>query len=322
MKIKRSISYIIIALVYAAASGVGIAVFYAFNKSLSVWLSLLIADVCATAFTFIFSLVFKNASVYDPYWSVQPLVILVCFAIVRGLSLSGVLLLGVIALWSVRLTANWAYTFKGMEHQDWRYTEIKEKTGVLFPLVSFVGIHLMPTLVVYLCTMPAVYLIIAKPDFVIDSIAPLMLSIFGIALEAIADTQMHIYKKDRKTVFIEIGVWKHSRHPNYLGEILMWWGVALFCVAHLPSLWRLIVGAFVNTLLFFFVSIPLADGRQSKKEGFEEYYKRTNPLFPMKKAVRPVNKYLGGRRVLLEEIESTETDESAEKKHEVEKTTV
>ena len=321
MRIKRSISYIIIALVYLLASGVGIATFYALHSHLSVWLALLVADVCATVATFIFSLVFKNASVYDPYWSVQPLVILVCFAVIYGLSLPGALLLGAIALWAIRLTANWAYTFGGMEHQDWRYTMIKEKTGALFPLVSLVGIHLMPTLVVYLCTLPAVYLIMVKPSLVFDSLAPLALCALAITLQAIADIQMHIYRKDRKTTFIELGLWKHSRHPNYLGEILMWWGVALFCVAHVPSAWHLILGAVVNSCLFFFVSIPMADDRQSKKEGFEAYYKRTNALLPMKKAVRPVNKYLV-RKVLLEELEQKEALIEPEKEKNTEETTV
>ena len=84
------------------------------------WLSLLIADVIATVVTFIFSLIFGNASVYDPYWSVQPPVILAAFAIGKELTLFGVLLLVVVFFWGIRLTANWAYTFASLNHQDWR----------------------------------------------------------------------------------------------------------------------------------------------------------------------------------------------------------
>lgn len=286
MKIKRSISYLIIALVYALASGVGIAVFYA-SRTLGVWLALLVADVCATIATFVFSLIFKNASVYDPYWSVQPLVILIAFSFIYKLSLASALLLAVVALWSLRLTANWAYTFHGMEHQDWRYTMLREKTGALYPVVNLIGIHLVPTVIVYLCTMPAVLLIMAKPSLVLVSLAPLCVSLLGIGLEAVADIQMHIYKKSKATPFIRTGLWEHSRHPNYLGEILMWWGVALFCISHLPSLWYLFAGALANTLLFLFVSIPLAEDRQSRKEGYIEYYNATNALIPLRKAVKP-----------------------------------
>lgn len=91
------------------------------------WLSLLIADVVATVVTFIFSVIFDNASVYDPYWSVQPPVILVAFAVGQELTLFGVLLLIVVNFWGIRLTANWAYTFANLNHQDWRYTMLKEK---------------------------------------------------------------------------------------------------------------------------------------------------------------------------------------------------
>ena len=60
-------------------------------------------------------------------------------------------------------------------------------------------------------------------------------------------------------------------------------GIALYVVCVIPKLWYIIFGAFINTLMFIFISIPLADGRQSKKSGFEEYKKQTRMLLPIKK---------------------------------------
>ena len=80
-----------------------------------------------------------------------------------------------------------------------------------------------------------------------------------------------------------LGLWKHSRHPNYLGEILVWGGVGLSVVCAAPSAWYLAAGAVANTLLFLAVSIPMADKRQSRKEGFAEYKKQTRMLLPIKK---------------------------------------
>ena len=80
MKQNRAFSFIAVALVYILAAAVGI-VTYLFLP-FSAWLNLLIADTVATIFTFIFSLIFKNASVYDPYWSVQPIVIGASYIIV------------------------------------------------------------------------------------------------------------------------------------------------------------------------------------------------------------------------------------------------
>ncbi|MCH5148803.1 MAG: DUF1295 domain-containing protein [Clostridiales bacterium] len=279
---NRVASFIIIFLVYAiaAASGVVSYIFLPFDF----WLNLLLADVIATAVTFIFSLIFGNASVYDPYWSVQPIVIVIAFAIKAPvLGVAQLLPMIAIFIWGVRLTANWAYTFHGLEHQDWRYTMLKQNTGKAYPLVNFLGIHLVPTLIVYLCTLPAVFTLVYSPEFNAGSIVFFILSILAVVLQGTADIEMHAFRKKRTGGFIRNGLWKYSRHPNYLGEILMWWGVGLAFVCIMPEHWYLLGGALANTLLFLFISIPLADRHQARKEGFEEYKASTRMLFPIKK---------------------------------------
>ena len=139
LKQNRIASFIMVALVYVLATAVGILVYNSLD--LAWWISLLIADVVATVLTFIFSLIFNNASVYDPYWSVQPPIILIAFALGKELNVFGILLILVVFYWAIRLTANWAYTFKNLFHQDWRYTMLKEKTGVFYPLINFIGIR-------------------------------------------------------------------------------------------------------------------------------------------------------------------------------------
>ena len=281
IKQNRAASFAVLALVYILAAALGVAVY--FSLGLDWWLSLLIADIAATVFTFVFSLIFKNASVYDPYWSVQPPVILAAFAIGKNLTLFGILLLVAVFFWAIRLTANWAYTFGNLNHQDWRYTMLDEKTGAFYPIVNFVGIHMVPTLVVYGCILPAVYAIREGLDANIGSILFLCLSLGAATMQGVADIEMHKFRKNRDGAFIRRGLWKYSRHPNYLGEILMWWGVALSVICAAPEAWYLCAGALANTVLFLAVSIPLADGRQSRKEGFEEYKRQTRMLLPIKK---------------------------------------
>lgn len=281
IKNNRAASFGVLFVIYALAAVLGV---WAYSLlDLSVWLGLLIADMAATVFVFVFSLIFSNASVYDPYWSVQPPVILAAFMAVRGADIFGILLLAVISLWAVRLTANWAYTFGGLSHQDWRYTKLCEKTGAFYPLINFIGIHTVPTLVVYGCTLPAVYAVVCGFEMNVYSVIVLSVSLFAMTLQGTADVQMHKYRRARNSPFIRTGLWKYSRHPNYLGEILMWWGVGASVVIAEPSAWYLLAGAVANTALFMFVSIPLADGRQSKKAGFEEYKRATRMLLPIKK---------------------------------------
>lgn len=281
IKQNRVLSFMIVALVYAIANAVGIIVYQALTFEW--WLSLLIADVAATVATFLFSVLFGNASVYDPYWSVQPIVILIAYAIGVRMTLIRILLLVCVGFWGLRLTANWAYTFKNLTHQDWRYTMLKEKTGAFYPLVNFVGIHLVPTLVVYACTLPAAYAFLYDFAANAGSIVFFALALCSAFWQGIADIQMHAFRKSGTGGFIRKGLWKYSRHPNYLGEISMWWNVAFLVICASPSVWYLAAGALANTVLFFAVSIPMADRRQAKKEGFAEYESQTRALLPLKK---------------------------------------
>lgn len=274
-------SYIVVVFVYILASVVGVLVYQALTFDW--WWNLLIADVVSTAVTYVFSVIFSNASMYDAYWSVQPLVIIGGLAIGQQMTPFRILLIIVIFIWGIRLTVNWAYTFPNLTHQDWRYTMIAEKTGCFYQPVSFLGIHLFPTIVVYLCVLPAAYAFINWSEFHPLNAICLAVSLGAAILQGIADFQMHRFRKNRTGSFIRDGLWKYSRHPNYLGEILMWWGVALSVVSVFPSRWYLIVGAVVNNIMFLVVSIPMADKRQARKPGFEEYKRETNMLLPIKK---------------------------------------
>ncbi len=291
MKIKenRAASFLIVTLVYLLAGAVGILTYLVCDGHFAV--RLLIADVAATVLTYIFSLIFKNASVYDPYWSVQPAVILVAYAISDGLNAFGFLLLCAVLLWAIRLTANWAYTFHGLSHQDWRYTMLANTCGKLYQPVNFIGIHLVPTLIVYACTLPAVYAIELQAEPNVLALIALAVCPLAVTLQGVSDFQMHRYRKKRlsgetDSPFIRDGLWRHSRHPNYLGEIIMWWGVGAASVLALGAHPYLLLGAFLNTLLFLFVSIPMADKRQSRKEGFAEYKSQTRILLPIAKHPR------------------------------------
>ena len=280
---NRALSFIILSIVYILATAALIGVYILFiPTSVLFWAILLIADIVATVVVFEFSIIFKNASVYDPYWSVMPIVIVVAYAIFMPTATALIPIITVL-IWGVRLTANWAYTCKGLTHQDWRYTMLKEKTGKGYIFFNFLGIHLVPTLVVYGCILPVVFIFVYEPEFNAGVAVFCALSLCAVLLQGIADCTMHKFRKEGKGGFIRTGVWKYSRHPNYLGEIVMWWGIALAAVCAMPDKWWLIAGAVANTLLFLFISIPLADGRQSRKEGWAEYKANTRMLFPIYK---------------------------------------
>ena len=284
IKSSRAASFIAAALIYVIAACAGTAIYMALPFAF--WLNLLIADIAATVIVFVFSLIFKNASVYDPYWSVQPMVILALYSLYDGVDLVSLFPLIAVVFWGLRLTANWAYTFRGFSHEDWRYVQLREKTGKLYPLVNFFGIHLIPTLIVYACTLPAVFMYRSAKA----ALRPICLIFFAVSigaavLQLIADVQMHRFHNKGNRGINDSGLWKYARHPNYLGEILMWWGIGLYSVFAMMDRWYLLVGALLNTVLFLSVSIPMMEKRQARKRGFTDYKRRTRLLIPIKKHV-------------------------------------
>jgi len=277
---KRTLSFIAIFVIYMMATVLGIAVFILLPGK-TVLFKLFIADVAATIFVWFFGMVMKNSSVYDPYWSYTPLVIVIGLVVhYQTWNLGNILLIAVIALWSIRLTGNWAYTFKGIDHQDWRYTKYKTENNRFWFFINLFGINLMPTLVVFVAMIPVLYYVREYSYFNIYQVLALLLSLAAISLELISDVQLHRFRKTASPGDIMThGLWRYSRHPNYLGEILMWWGIYLLLVAVNPEYWYLFVCPSVNTLLFLFISIPLMEKRLlANKPGYAKYRQQTSLL--------------------------------------------
>jgi steroid 5-alpha reductase family enzyme len=232
-------------------------------------LVILAADLAATAVVFFFSLSTNNSSVYDPYWSVVPPVITLYWAM-RPEDIANperqIIVGGLVLAWAVRLTFNWVRRWEGLGWEDWRYTDFRAQWGRLYWPGSFFGIHLVPTLIVYLSCLP---------------LWPAMAG-GAIWLETVADRQLHRFlATPGRRGTLATGVWAWSRHPNYLGEVLFWWGLWLFGVAAEPGFWWTIVGPVIMTALFVFISIPMMDKRMlSRRPDYAEHCRRVPALWP------------------------------------------
>jgi steroid 5-alpha reductase family enzyme len=240
-------------------------------------------DLLATIVVFAVSIVVRNASLYDPYWSVAPAVIVAAW--VWHHNAGGgrqVAVLVLMLVWAVRLTANWAWSWRGLRHEDWRYVQIREQRPRLVPwwLISLTGIQLMPTLVVFaglLAVWPAVKA--NERSFGLIDVLAVVVTGTSIAIEATADWQLRRHARPGQT--LDTGLWRYSRHPNYLGEIGFWWGLWLFALAAAPSWWWTVAGPIAMALLFTFVSVPLMDRRSlSRRPGYAEHMRAVPALFP------------------------------------------
>ena len=139
---SRITSFLLILAIYALAFFIGLFVFNLFNN-MHVLVSFFLADIAATLVVWGFGILFANSSVYDPYWSVTPIVILAFWMIIKGrsITITDILFLVAIIVWAVRLTLNWAIRWKGLNHQDWRYVMLKEKSPRLWFLTNLTGIN-------------------------------------------------------------------------------------------------------------------------------------------------------------------------------------
>jgi len=245
---------------------------------------LFLIDVFITLFIFMFSFRFGNASMYDPYWSVIPAFI-IGYWWYSTMAMPNYLVWGitsaVVLVWSVRLTHNWARGWQGMQHEDWRYLKLKEETGKWYLMVNFLGIHLFPTLLVWVASIPLAYIFTSNEAFTFVNWGGVLLAILGIGLELISDNQLRKFKKaaDAKAI-LATGIWSKIRHPNYLGEILFWWGLyAMSINSYTP--WYISSGAAGITLLFIFISIPMMDKHLlQNRPSYATYMLKVGALLP------------------------------------------
>jgi len=285
--VSRAASLVRVALAYAVAVGVGAAWLYAGPDSSYLWLDALVADVLATLVVFGFSRAHHNSSFYDAYWSVIPPLLALYWwseSTPDVDQLRSWLVIGVILVWAVRLTANWVITFPGLHHEDWRYPMVRERAGRLEVVADLVGIHLVPTLQVFLGMVP-VYVVttgVGREVGWLDYLA-VVVGLGAVLLELVADTQMHRFARTKQPgQVMDQGLWAWSRHPNYLGEITFWFALALFGLAAFPaSWWWIFVGAVAMLLLFLLVSIPMMEERSlERRPAYAEVVARVPRLFP------------------------------------------
>jgi steroid 5-alpha reductase family enzyme len=280
----RSFAYITVAYVVALAVAwlVARAIGAASPLAVVAW-----ADLAATVTVFAFSIAANNTSVYDPYWSVAPIAIAPFYAL--HASASGaplgrqILVCALVIAWGLRLTYNWARGFHGLSHEDWRYVDIREKTGRGYWPASFAGLHLFPTVQVYLGCLPlSVALTSARPLGPLDALAAVV-TLGAILIETIADEQLRAFRRSKREPgeIMARGLWAYSRHPNYFGEIGFWWGLFLFALAVDPGAWWTGIGALAITAMFVFASIPLIDKRSAaRRPEYAEHVKRVSMLVP------------------------------------------
>lgn len=241
----------------------------------------------ATLIIFIVSVFLSDVSVYDPYWSVAPPAMLLAnIQKYRLTNVNAVLLLILVSIWSLRLTVNWYITYKGIGCEDWRYAQYRKRLSPIpFQLISFFGLHFVPTVVVYGGMVSALYAI-REERFALLSLAGVVIMLAAVALEHVSDWTIHRFLREhgQEKRTCNVSVWSRSRHPNYLGEMLFWTGMYVYFVALCPQIWYKGLGFLSIIALFLLVSIPMMEKHNlERRPDYARYRERTPMLVPLPK---------------------------------------
>lgn len=252
---------------------------YLRKNGYSIIISSLMVDILMTISIFIVSIKSNNSSVYDPYWSVIPPFILLAWMIdLNSINQMTILLLIAVLIWAYRLTRNWAIDFKGFTHEDFRYVDFRNMFGKGYWVISFLGIHLFPTLIVLLGMMPLLYVLTEPILYVLFIYIGVLAMISGAIISFFADGQLRSHRKNSTHTSISSGLWSYSRHPNYFGEVLFWFGIFLVSLStgfhFINSL-----GFISMFLLFNLFSIPKMESKLKKNKDDYTHIIETTPRF-------------------------------------------
>ena len=252
------------------------------NIDLNGWLLILAWHIFATLIIFIFSNIHKNSSIYDPFWHVAPIPIVFHTADQSTLPVIELyLVLSAFLFWSLRLTYNWYLNWTNLDHEDFRYIDLKNNNRFLAFINDLFGIHLIPTLIVNASLYP-IYIALTSDSLSNLVYVGFILIIVAVTVQYISDDQMRKFRKDDKNFgkTMKYGLWKYSRHPNYFGEVSFWFGIYLFALASGETSILLLACPMLMLALFVFISCPMMDNRSLKKRSdYREYMKKTPQLF-------------------------------------------
>lgn len=193
----------------------------------------------------------------------------------------GVTLL-LILVWGIRLSI-FLYNRNKVKGEDARYEEMRKNWGENANVYAFFQVFMLQGFFMFIISLPIIHIQnFSIPVFKITDVAGIILWVIGFYFEAIGDRQKFIFAKDpaNKGKFIQTGLWSKSRHPNYFGEILIWWGI--FMLSAGCARWYIsIISPLVVTFLLTKVSgVPMLEKKYDNDIDYQEYKKNVPALFP------------------------------------------
>ena len=186
-------------------------------------------------------------------------------------------------IWGLRLSAWLGWRNHG-QPEDYRYQAMRRHWGKSFPLVSLLTVFALQGVIMWIVSLP-LQMAIGQPDRWLPLLAVLGSLVWGGGLffESIGDWQLSRFRGDptNQGQVLDYGLWRYTRHPNYFGDFLVWWGLFLVAMSQSTAWWTVIGPALMSFFLMKVSGVPLLEKslRKTKPE-YASYVRKTNAFFP------------------------------------------
>lgn len=231
----------------------------------------------------ILSLARRDAGVMDILWGPGFLFLgLAVWAGAGGASARGALLLFLVAVWGLRLAWHIARRSAGRP-EDFRYRGWRAAAGEAFWWRSYFRVFLLQGAVMWVVAAPVVIVVSQprQPPLGVLDVAGAAVWLAGFTLESVADAQLAAFRRrSNGRSLMTSGLWAWSRHPNYFGEAVLWWGVWLMASAAPGGVWTLFSPILITWLLRCVSGVPMVEAALERRPGWEAYAARTPPFLP------------------------------------------
>lgn len=235
---------------------------------------------------FLVSLYAKDASVADIFWGLG-FILIAAVGLFRYETISNtqIIVALLVYVWGFRLTYHITRRKLG-RGEDSRYSQQRKKWGKWFNMRSYLQIFLLQG--VLMVVISASVLVSAYAGDLGNSynwwmFVGIGLWAGGFLFETVGDLQLDKFIKTRKSQnqVMKTGLWRYTRHPNYFGEVVQWWGIWIIVIG-LPYFWWALISPIAITYLILFVSgVPMLEKKYTGNKEFQTYAKKTSKFFPM-----------------------------------------
>lgn len=190
-----------------------------------------------------------------------------------------------IAIWGLRLAGYLGLRLVSKKEEDFRYQEFRRKWQPNFLFKSFTRIYILQGFLMLLICSPVIMVRFAtyNPPLGLLDYVGVAVWIVGFFFETVGDIQMHLFKSkpENKGKIMTSGLWRFTRHPNYFGEIAMWWGIGIIGLSSAAGPLTFSGALLITYLLIYVSGIPMLEKKYENNPEFQEYAKRTSVLIPM-----------------------------------------